>query len=613
MGNMTTDSSLSKNQMDVQQVAEAIASVLTVEVTIADERLRRIAGTGRYAGKVGDRLVKESAFAAVLREKRGFVIANPREHDVCNTCEGKQNCEERAEVCCPIMLDGQVIGVIALIACDEKQYRILLANPDGLFDFLQRMADLLASKIAGRERLEQLHAVQQQLTTLFDTVQEGIIAVDRNGKIVNVNAAAAKMLQIEQKALLGRELADQISGLPLSDSLTTGHDIFNQEAFRLIRGRRIYYVATVKTWLGGAEVLGAVVTLREMAEVKKIASNLSTQEHCFSFEMILGDSPALVKTKQEAAQAAAGNVTVLIQGESGTGKELFARAIHNASARRDKPIIAINCAAIPEALLESELFGYEEGAFTGARRGGKPGKFELADGGTVFLDEIGDMSLSLQAKLLRVLQERRIERVGSTETTAIDVRIIAATHKDIEAMVSRGEFRQDLYYRINVFPLQIPSLRQRRQDIPLLINSFLARYSDKMAKNVVGTDTDAYGYLLEYGWPGNIRELENTIEYLVSIAEGKNIEARHIPQRIKIARENAQLSLATDAQPTQLLTIAELEKNAIMNAIELFGLTMRGKAQLTQALGLSKATLYRKLKQYKITTAMSQIENKESK
>ena len=610
---MVNETILSKNQLDVQQVAEAIASVLTVEVTIADERLRRIAGTGRYEGRIGGRLVKDSAFAAVLREGRGFIIANPREHAVCNTCEGKQSCEERAEVCCPIMLDGKIIGVIALIACDEAQYQILLANPDGLFDFLQRMADLLAGKIAGRERLEQLHAIQQQLTTLFDTVQEGIIAVDRNGKIVNINAAAAKMLQVSQKPVLGKELALLLSGLPLADSLATGHDVFNREAFRLIRGQRVYYVATVKTWLGGTEVWGAVVTLREMAEVKKIVSNFSTQEHCFSFEMILGDSPALAKAKQEAAQAAAGNVTVLIQGESGTGKELFARAIHNASARRDKPIIAINCAAIPEALLESELFGYEEGAFTGARRGGKPGKFELADGGTVFLDEIGDMSLSLQAKLLRVLQERKIERVGSTETTAIDVRIIAATHKDIEAMVRQGEFRQDLYYRINVFPLQIPSLRQRRQDLPLLIERFLARYRDKMAKNVEGIDADAYACVLEYGWPGNIRELENTIEYLVSIADGKIIEQRHIPQRILIAGKTAQPGSPVQAQPTRLLTIAELEKRAIMSAIEQFGLTMRGKAQLTQVLGISKATLYRKLKQYNIAIDLSQNENDESK
>ena len=610
---MAHETILSNNRADVQQVAEAIASVLTVEVTIADEKLRRIAGTGRYAGKIGDRLLKESAFAAVLREGRGFIIANPREHAVCNTCEGKQSCEERAEVCCPILLDGKVIGVIALIACDEAQYQILLANQDGLFDFLQRMADLLAGKIAGRERLEQLHAIQQQLTTLFDTVQEGIVAIDRDGKIVNINAAAAKMLQVAQKSVLGRELAGMISGVPLADSLATGHDVFNREAFRLIKGQRVYYVATVKTWLNGMEVWGAVVTLREMAEVKKIVSNLSTQEHCFSFEMILGDSPALVKTKQEAAQAAAVNVTVLIQGESGTGKELFARAIHNASSRRDKPIIAINCAAIPEALLESELFGYEEGAFTGARRGGKPGKFELADGGTVFLDEIGDMSLTLQAKLLRVLQERRIERVGSTQTTEIDVRIIAATHKDIETMVRQGEFRQDLYYRINVFPLQIPALRQRRQDLPLLIECFLARYREKMAKNVESIDAGAYACLLEYDWPGNIRELENTIEYLVSIAEAQRIEERHIPQRIKMARKTGPSSPPIEGQPTRLLTIAELEKNAILNAIRTFGLNMRGKAQLTRALGISKATLYRKLKQYKIATDSSQNENGESK
>ena len=444
-------------------------------------------------------------------------------------------------------------------------------------------------------------------------MQEGIIAVDRNGRIVNINAAAAKMLQVAQKSVMGKELACLLSGLPLADSLSTGHDVFNREAFRLIRGQRVYYVATVKTWLGGTEVWGAVVTLREMAEVKKIVSNLSTQEHCFSFEMILGDSPALARAKQEAAQAATGSVTVLILGESGTGKELFARAIHNASARRDKPIIAINCAAIPEALLESELFGYEEGAFTGARRGGKPGKFELADGGTVFLDEIGDMSLTLQAKLLRVLQERRIERVGSTQTTEIDVRIIAATHKDIESMVRQGEFRQDLYYRINVFPLQIPALRDRRQDLPLLIDRFLARYREKMAKNVESIDAGAYACLLEYDWPGNIRELENTIEYLVSIADSKIIEPRHIPQRIKMVRETGKSFPPIEVQPTRLLTIAELEKNAILNAIETFGLSMRGKARLIKALGISKATLYRKLKQYKISIDSSQNENIESK
>ena len=592
---------LSKNQLDVQQVAEAIASVLTVEVTIADERLRRIAGTGRYAGKIGDRLVKDSAFAAVLREGRGFIIANPREHEVCNTCEGKQSCEERAEVCCPIMLDGQVIGVIALIACDETQYRILLANPEGLFDFLQRMADLLAGKIAGRERLEQLHAIQQQLTTLFDTVQEGIIAVDRNGRIVNINAAAAKMLQVAQKSVMGKELACLLSGLPLADSLSTGHDVFNREAFRLIRGQRVYYVATVKTWLGGTEVWGAVVTLREMAEVKKIVSNLSTQEHCFSFEMILGDSPALARAKQEAAQAATGSVTVLILGESGTGKELFARAIHSASSRSSGPFISINCGAIPDALLESELFGYEKGAFTGASTSGKPGKFELANKGTVFLDEIGDMPLHLQVKLLRVLQDKTFERIGGTQSIRGDIRIIAATNVDLEEMILRKEFREDLYFRLSVIPLPIPSLRQRGSDVEVLLQSTLRRFNRLLMKEVQGFAPDALTILTHYPWPGNVRELENAVEYAVNMAHGSFIESGDLPPRV-LLRGNpsghvgipgmgqhaiGSLKAQTDQAQRQILT-ACLSKT---------GTTLEGKRKAADMLGISESTLYRRLRE----------------
>jgi len=331
-----------------------------------------------------------------------------------------------------------------------------------------------------------------------------------------------------------------------------------------------------------------------MSEVRKFVSHLSTQIHCFTFDMILGNSPALAITKQEAAQAAAGNATVLIRGESGTGKELFARAIHCTGERGDKPFIAINCAAIPEALLESELFGYEEGAFTGARRGGKPGKFELAEGGTIFLDEIGDMSLTLQAKFLRVLQERQIDRVGGTTSLPVDVRIIAATHKDIESMVQNGAFRQDLYYRINVFPLPIPPLRQRREDLPLLIRSFFIKYCKALHKTIDSIETEAYEYLLHYEWPGNIRELENTMEYLVNIASGDKVLARHIPQRIKTGLPVS----PTNTLPPTVLPIAELEKTAILGAINLFGPTAEGKEKAAQALGISKATLYRKLKDY---------------
>ena len=587
-------SELLVNQAAVQKISEAIASVLAVEVTIADDQLRRIAGTGRYALAVGEQLARDSAFSRVLRDRQGFVISNPGEDSACITCVLKQSCNERAEVCCPIVLDQKAIGIIALIAFDDSQRRSLLLHPDRLLDFLDRMADLIANKVRDQERTLQLNNMQRQIETIINTVQEGIVAVDRQGKIVNINSAAAGMLQVQIDTAPGTLLSEYLPGMPVDKLLTEEKDWHNRETFRVVNGRKIYYLVNTRLWREAAEICGLVLILREMADVRRLVSNVSTQTHWFTFEMILGVSPALRKIKQEAAQAAAGSATVLIRGESGTGKELFARAIHCAGDRRDKPFVAINCAAIPEALLESELFGYEEGAFTGAKRGGKPGKFELADGGTVFLDEIGDVSLSMQAKLLRVLQERQIERVGGVEATPVDVRIIAATHKNIEAMVQTGEFRQDLFYRLNVFPLLIPPLRERAEDLPLLINVFFQRYTRSLQKNLTGIDEAVYPYLKQYSWPGNIRELENTLEYLVNIETGDRVTINHIPERIRKAVENAKhAAIGTNVTP-----IAELERQAIFGALQTFGLDATGKEKAALALGISKATLYRKLKEY---------------
>ena len=587
-------SDLLVNQAAVQKIAEAIASVLAVEVTIADDQLRRIAGTGRYALAIGEQLARDSAFSRVLRDRQGFVISNPGEDSACITCVLKQSCNERAEVCCPIVLDQKAIGIIALIAFDDSQRRSLLLHPDRLLDFLDRMADLIANKVRDQERTLQLNNMQRRIETIINTVQEGIVAVDRQGKIVNINSAAAGMLQVQIDTAPGTLLSEYLPGMPVDKLLTEEKDWHNRETFRVVNGRKIYYLVNTRLWREAAEICGLVLILREMADVRRLVSNVSTQTHWFTFEMILGVSPALRKIKQEAAQAAAGSATVLIRGESGTGKELFARAIHCAGDRRDKPFVAINCAAIPEALLESELFGYEEGAFTGAKRGGKPGKFELADGGTVFLDEIGDVSLSMQTKLLRVLQERQIERVGGVGATQVDVRIIAATHKNIEAMVQAGEFRQDLFYRLNVFPLLIPPLRERTEDLPLLIDVFFQRYNQTLQKNLTGIDEVVYPYLKQYSWPGNIRELENTLEYLVNIETSDRITSNHIPERIRKAVENAK----NPAIGTNVTPIAELERQAIFGALQTFGLDATGKEKAALALGISKATLYRKLKEY---------------
>ena len=589
-------SKLSQNRDAVQKVAEAIASVLSVEVTIVDNELCRIAGTGRYALSIGERLDKDSAFARVLRDRQGFIISSPGQDSACMTCDMKMACTEQAEVCCPILLGEEAIGIIALIAFDENQRRTLLAQSDRLLDFLDRMADLLANKVAEQERVLQLKTMQKQIETIINTVQEGIVATDKKGRIINLNSAAAGMLQMNPEEARSHYLMDYLPGLPVLNLLEQKNEWTNRETFRMNDGRKIYFIVSSKLWREGDEICGLVATIRELSEVRKFVSHISTQTHYYTFDMILGNSPVMAKVKQEAAQAAAGTATVLIQGESGTGKELFARAIHCAGERREKPFIAINCAAIPEALLESELFGYEEGAFTGAKRGGKPGKFELADGGTVFLDEIGDMSLSIQSKLLRVLQERRIERVGGVGSSSIDVRILAATHKDVEAMVGRGEFRQDLFYRINVFPLHVPPLRERAEDILLLIETFLARYCQALHKQIQGMENGVYRWLLQYSWPGNIRELENTMEYLVNIETTPMITEKYIPDRIKLAVKSSQ-DLHTGNFAFNIIPIDVLEHQSILQALQHFGTTTDGKEKAARALGISKATLYRKLKE----------------
>ncbi|HMM19458.1 MAG TPA: sigma 54-interacting transcriptional regulator [Selenomonadales bacterium] len=573
-----------------QQVAEAIASVLNVEVTVADETLCRIAGTGRYSGTTGELLGQDSAFARVIETGRGFIISNPGQDSACITCEVKHRCHERAQVCCPIKLDGAVIGVIALGAFNDEQRSTLLEHQSDLFGFIDRMADLLASKAAEAERLHAVKALKNQLETVINTVNEGIIAVDKAGRVVNINASACKMTGLTGEEAAEVAIDSLLPGLPLAELIRKGREFTNREISRRVQGRRFHYLITAKPWREGADVIGAVITLREMAEVRKFVSQLSSQNVCYTLDMILGDE--LQPVKSAALKAAQTSVTVLIQGESGTGKELFARAIHSGGSRQAKPFIAVNCAAIPETLLESELFGYEEGAFTGARRGGKPGKFELADGGTLFLDEIGDMSLILQAKLLRVLQDRRIERVGGVDAIPVDVRIIAATHKDIEAMVKSGEFRQDLYYRINVFPITIPPLRQRQGDLPALIAYFLEKYGAALGKAAVSLDREAERCLLAYDWPGNVRELENTIEYLVNMATGSRITAEALPARLKAAEPRLPAL-------NRIMPLAELEQRAIAAAIAAFGDTAEGKNQAAEALGISRATLYRRLKEQK--------------
>lgn len=335
-------------------------------------------------------------------------------------------------------------------------------------------------------------------------------------------------------------------------------------------------------------------TNRERTEVDKFSMQKSPTDKSILenpiTSKILGKSHKIISVKREVIKIAHSSSTVLIWGESGTGKELVARAIHMGSPRAEKQFVAINCAAIPENLLESELFGYEKGAFTGADPKGRIGKIEMANGGTLFLDEIGDMPISLQAKLLRVLQDREIYKIGQNNPIPVNIRVIAATNKNLEEMILEKTFREDLYYRLNVIPINIPPLRERKSDISLLASYFINKYSKILDKTVMKIENEIFEYLENYKWPGNVRELENTIEYMINMIDDNGVlDHNLIPKKIKGG--------ATSCEVGEI-PIDEMEKAMIEQALLVYGNSFMAKKEIASKLGIGIATLYRKIKKY---------------
>jgi transcriptional regulator with PAS, ATPase and Fis domain len=321
-----------------------------------------------------------------------------------------------------------------------------------------------------------------------------------------------------------------------------------------------------------------------------VTRQLDSQDDAMELSPIVGNSPAIRQLKEVAARIRNSSSTVLITGETGTGKGHLAKAIHDASKRAYYPFVAINCASIPENLFESELFGYEDGAFTGARKGGKPGRFELADRGTLFLDEIGDMPLSLQAKLLRVLQDKVVERIGGTRSIPVNARIIAATNQNLEELVEKKAFRADLYYRLNVIPVHVPSLAERKEDIELLALSFMKKYGEQTGRTFFGLSREAVDLLMHVHWPGNVRELENAIEYAMNMEQDTVITADSLPPRLRACYA------PVHSGPAIKTRIADVQAEVIRASLQKHGSDLKGKQQVARELGIGIRTLYRKLK-----------------
>ena len=520
----------------VQQVAEAIAIAVGLEIEIVDNELTIIGGTGAYTNKRGQ---KEEAgrvdgnylYARVLRTGNTEYIADAQKEGYYSVPEDG-SIIELAEICTPIKIDSRIIGIIGLVAVNQKQKKILLDKERNMVIFVEKMADLLAAKASQDEILKQLEISNSEMSMVLETTHEGIFAINRNGYILHSNSIAEALFHTTKDDVVGSHINKFMMGSPAINVIKTGIGYTENEEIYKREVRNLHVIVTAKAFYGKVGIDGVVLSFRDISEAQKLVYKINTRALKYTFEDIMGDSDPIKRAKSQALMTARGNSTVLITGESGTGKEMFAKSIHYASSRAKEAFVTVNCGAIPENLLESELFGYEKGAFTGANDKGKIGKFELATGGTIFLDEIGDMPLHLQVKILHVLQNMRYERVGGNKTIIVDVRVIAATNKNLEAMIKDGSFREDLYYRLSVIPMNIPPLRERKDDIKLLMYYFLEKYNSFMNRKITGFEKNAENAYLNYDWPGNVRELENAIEYGTNMAFGDTIGMDAVPKRL---------------------------------------------------------------------------------
>lgn len=483
--------------------------------------------------------------------------------------------------------NGDIIGGIA---CTEYKD---LSHPHTL-------GMLIASGKAIEEQIKLERALQDNdiyskfLIKIINSISDGLIYFGIDGQIKEINNLALKMLGNSDTSNLN---ISNIFSRDILDFVSNGKDsILDEEmSLKTSRGNKQCFVTVTSVKDNQSQLVGVVVILKEPSTIHSIANKIAGAQARFTFEDIIGDSPRIVETLNLARKAAESTSNVLIQGESGTGKELIAQAIHNDSSRSSKPFIAINCSAIPQELLESELFGYEAGTFTGALRGGKPGKFELANGGTILLDEIGDMPLNMQASLLRVVQEKSVTRLGSSKCIPVDIRIIASTNKKISDMVKKGSFRKDLFYRLNVINISSPPLREREDDIPMLVNYFIPKINGKLYKNIDGINKECMEALKGYSWPGNVRELENVIEYSINICENnKKIDLHCLPEEFKTINVE---KIIDETACFEHITLDELEKQYIEKVL----MNLNGNKTLaSKVLGIDRGTLYNKIKKYNI-------------
>lgn len=576
---------LSRIQDTVQQYADIISKVSGIDVEVVDNNLFRVAGTGIYAGDTSTDMSDEGyVYKHILKTGETKVIYYPGEDVLCRSCPSKTSCKEKIEISMPIEIEEEIIGVIGLVGSTEEQKTLILQNEKLFLEFIKQISYFISAKVMEERNKEIFGSIIDTLDSVINYMDQGVVVIGDDNIIKSDNDSAKKHLGLSE--LVGKEIIVR----------STGDSINNIAEYKIeIDGKTIFAI-------GGMYSLGLkdknyknIFVFKDMKSFKSDIYEATSTHKTFETKNIIGKSNETMSLITNIKKVAKSNSTVLITGESGTGKEMVATSIWRESDRKDQKFVAINCAAIPESLLESELFGYVKGAFSGADPKGRIGKFELANQGIIFLDEIGDMPIYLQTKLLRVLQEKNITRIGSNQVIPIDVKVIAATNTDLKEMMIKKKFREDLYYRLNVIPINIKPLRERPDDIVELVEHFISKYVRLLNKTYNHIDSSTMNLLKNHYWKGNVRELENTIEFMVNMMEADGIiNNRTLPVDFF---EDMLSGNKTDIESAAIIPLKELEKREIKKAAEVFGDSTEGKKLAANSLGISLATYYRRLEE----------------